>query len=210
MKLNEDTVISDLRTSVVLVPYVEKHVARYHTWMQDPKLLELTASEPLTLEEEHENMKSWQEDPSKLTFILIDSSISPNYIIGDVNLYLLKDDEMGCAAAELEVMIAEQKSRRKGLAKRALLMMLAFAYTHLNIKMFVAKILMSNMPSIDLFVKKLDFVEFRRVNAFNEIHFQRSVDDSLLQVIDDVKSSWRLQSFKDSIYNTTTIDNDDV
>ena len=32
-----------------------------HEWMIDPILLELTASEPLTLEEEFENQKSWHQ-----------------------------------------------------------------------------------------------------------------------------------------------------
>lgn len=58
---------------VVLVPYKEEHVEvcmffllhhfpslnaaiqqKYHQWMSDPTLRELTASEPLTLQEEYE------------------------------------------------------------------------------------------------------------------------------------------------------------
>jgi len=39
--------------------------------MQDPEILFLTGSEPLTLEEEKENQASWLLDPSKFTFIII-------------------------------------------------------------------------------------------------------------------------------------------
>lgn len=39
----------------------------------------MTASEPLTLDEEYEMQKSWQEDPDKLTFILI----HPDFISPD-------------------------------------------------------------------------------------------------------------------------------
>jgi hypothetical protein len=47
MKINENTCIVGQR--VVLVPYKCGHVPRYHGWMQDPYLLEMTASEPLSL-----------------------------------------------------------------------------------------------------------------------------------------------------------------
>ena len=54
------------------MPYREQHVARYHEWMKDEWLQEMTASEPLTIEEEYEMQRSWYADPDKCTFILID------------------------------------------------------------------------------------------------------------------------------------------
>ena len=40
---------------------------RYHQWMQDPVLRSQTASEPLTLEQEHEMQQSWiRDDDSKM------------------------------------------------------------------------------------------------------------------------------------------------
>jgi hypothetical protein len=48
---------------VQLVPYQAKLVNKYHQWMLDPALLALTASEPLSLDEEIEMQKSWKNDP---------------------------------------------------------------------------------------------------------------------------------------------------
>lgn len=63
MRANENTKIVSGR--VVLVPYREEHVAKYHEWMASAELQELTASEPLTLEEEYAMQKKWQvEDDS--------------------------------------------------------------------------------------------------------------------------------------------------
>ncbi|KAJ3267937.1 hypothetical protein HDV01_003714 [Terramyces sp. JEL0728] len=50
---------------VVLVPYTKEHVPIYHEWMKDPFLQEMTASEPLSLEEEYEMQQSWYEDEKK-------------------------------------------------------------------------------------------------------------------------------------------------
>jgi hypothetical protein len=54
----------------MLVPYRREHVLRYHEWMQDPALLEATASEPLSLAQEFEVNRSW-------TLILLSSVPAP-------------------------------------------------------------------------------------------------------------------------------------
>jgi hypothetical protein len=61
MRDNADLMIRGQR--VLLVPYRQEHVPLYHAWMQNETLQELTASEPLTLEEEYEMQQSWTEDP---------------------------------------------------------------------------------------------------------------------------------------------------
>jgi len=57
---------------IVLVPYQHEHVARYHEWMSNPELLELTASEQLTLEQEYKMQKEWADDDKKCTFIILE------------------------------------------------------------------------------------------------------------------------------------------
>lgn len=54
--------------SIELVPYEEKFVPNYHEWMKDPYILEMTASEPLSLEEEYEMQKTWMADPKSMKF----------------------------------------------------------------------------------------------------------------------------------------------
>ncbi|KAM4844010.1 alpha/beta-tubulin-N-acetyltransferase 9 isoform 3-T3 [Thomomys bottae] len=63
MRLNENTMLLGKR--VVLVPYTSEHVPRYHEWMQSEDLQRLTASEPLTLEQEYGMQRSWREDTDK-------------------------------------------------------------------------------------------------------------------------------------------------
>lgn len=52
----------------VHVSYLPLHVSylplhdRYHQWMGCPELQQLTASEPLTLEQEYDMQRSWRED----------------------------------------------------------------------------------------------------------------------------------------------------
>jgi hypothetical protein len=82
---------------------MKSHVPTYHTWMSDPDLLRLTASEPLSLDEELLNQQSWLLDPAKLTFIVADRD-DPSLLLGDVNLYLHPHFDPG--HAEIAVMIA--------------------------------------------------------------------------------------------------------
>ncbi|KAK4688312.1 hypothetical protein P7C73_g1804, partial [Tremellales sp. Uapishka_1] len=65
MRLNENTVICG--DKVILVPYRPEHVPTYHEWMKSPELLELTASEPLTFDEELAMQKKWHLDHDSMS-----------------------------------------------------------------------------------------------------------------------------------------------
>ncbi|KAG6877377.1 hypothetical protein C0993_007964 [Termitomyces sp. T159_Od127] len=107
MKANECTVL--VGSKIVLVPYLPEHVPKYHTWMQDEELQKLTASEPLTLQEEYQMQQKWRLDDDKLTFIILsrttpsgeqllpdvpqvlsptNSAIQALPMVGDVNMFL--------------------------------------------------------------------------------------------------------------------------
>lgn len=58
---------------VIMVPYMEAHVPKYHVWMQDPALLQATGSEPLSLQEEYDMQLSWNEDPLSCSLSLYES-----------------------------------------------------------------------------------------------------------------------------------------
>ncbi|XP_065875629.1 GCN5-related N-acetyltransferase 9 isoform X3 [Euphorbia lathyris] len=161
---------------VILVPYMEAHVLKYHHWMQDPALLQATGSEPLSLEEEYQMQLSWNQDPLKRTFIVLDKELVQGdfahgdshieAMVGDVNIYMndLDDRQM----AEIEIMIAEPKSRGKGLGKESVVMMMTYAIQSLGIHVFRAKIGESNGKSLNLFYQ-LGFEEVSNSEIFKEV-----------------------------------------
>ena len=160
----------DERPICRLVPYTRELVPIYHAWFQrDPDLLALTASEPLSLEEEVRNQESWVADPNKITFIILDVE-SEERPCGDVNCFINEEE------AEVNVMIAEPQSRRKGIAKAAVLaIMKATKANFAQVKVFVAKIDRDNWPSRKMF-ESLDFVLVRELDVFNEAHYQRCAE----------------------------------
>ncbi|KAI8365212.1 GNAT domain-containing protein [Radiomyces spectabilis] len=189
MRQNENLML--IGDSVVLVPYKHEHVLQYHEWMKSPFLQEMTASEPLTLEEEYEMQQSWHEDERKCTFILLAlpkdqptklSAMSPHDIkqtaimIGDVNIFLNdRDDDL--TFGEIEIMIAEEGYRRQGRGLEALRLMMAYASAELGLRTFHAKISLANEPSIELFKKKLAFYPVSISNAFQEITLEWSINN---------------------------------
>lgn len=146
MLLNENVVISTSR--VLLVPYCKDHVAKYHEWMNDQDILEATASEPLTLEEEYAMQEKWRRDSDKLTFIICAPVFSmvvetknftaglydTNGMIGDVNMFLTtvndEEEEGPKLVGELELMVATKDKQGMGYGKGALLTFLRYVKDH--------------------------------------------------------------------------------
>nr|XP_056718271.1 alpha/beta-tubulin-N-acetyltransferase 9 isoform X2 [Euleptes europaea] len=129
MRINQNTVLQGKR--VTLVPYTSAHVPRYHEWMKSEELQRLTASEPLSLEQEYKMQCSWREDTDKCTFIILDSekwsrqaATEEDSMVGDVNLFLTdaEDPTLG----EIEVMIAEASYRGRGFGKEATQIMMSY------------------------------------------------------------------------------------
>ncbi|KAK1921399.1 GNAT domain-containing protein [Papiliotrema laurentii] len=187
MRLNENTVICGDR--VILVPYRAEHVPTYHDWMQSEELLELTASERLTLEEEYEMQRKWHLDEDKLTFILLARpdhlpastrvTLSPDEIrqcrmVGDVNMFLPDGKE---GEGECEIMIARAEDRRKGYAREALSLFLRYATSTLPLdpKHLIARIGTANAPSIALF-HSLGFSTAKIVEVFSEAELRFTAD----------------------------------
>eukprot|EP00002_Diphylleia_rotans_P040389 TRINITY_DN9557_c0_g2_i1.p1 TRINITY_DN9557_c0_g2~~TRINITY_DN9557_c0_g2_i1.p1 ORF type:complete len:195 (+),score=49.35 TRINITY_DN9557_c0_g2_i1:73-657(+) len=190
MIINKDTIL--IGSKVVLVPYETQHVPKYHDWMESDFLRDMTASERLTLEEEYEMQKSWRNDSNKCTFILIDPSETPKKLAGDVNFFLIDDED--ATLAEIEVMIAEESCRRKGMAREALQHMMRYGYEFVGIRTFVAKIKESNDASISLF-EKLGFSEISRSSVFQEVTLEIRFNES-----NPPACFYTSASFKDSEY----------
>ncbi|KAJ3189643.1 hypothetical protein HK101_008820 [Irineochytrium annulatum] len=169
--------------TVILVPYKAEHVEIYHRWMKDPFLLEMTASEPLSIDEEFAMQRSWFEDEKKCTFILVSAEFGGNRVegpskafgglIGDVNLYF--NDFEDTHSAELEVMIAEESARRKGFGLAAVQLMMRYAVEELGVRKFTSKISMSNTASLRLFRSKLGFQDVSTSEIFQEVTLELDV-----------------------------------
>ncbi|XP_071509110.1 N-acetyltransferase 9-like protein [Diadema antillarum] len=186
MRINEATCISG--SSVVLVPYKEYHVPRYHDWMQSSELQELTASEPLTLEEEYQMQESWHLDENKCTFILLDRSKweggenEIDAMCGDVNLFFNVSEDP--SSAEIEIMVAEQACRGKGIGKEAILIMMHYGVRFLKVKKYVAKIGEKNTVSLQLF-KKLGFQETSVSKVFQEVTLELEVNPDVQRWLEE-------------------------
>ncbi|CAN0927214.1 Alpha/beta-tubulin-N-acetyltransferase 9 [Linum grandiflorum] len=95
-------------------------------------------------------------------------------MVGDVNIYMndLDDPQM----AEVEIMIAEPKSRGKGLGEESVVMMMAYAIESLGIRVFRVKIGEANGASLSLF-RKLGFEPASYSEIFKEVTLELPVTE---------------------------------
>ena len=95
------TITALLSQRILLVPYSIHHVPTYHDWMKSPALQQLTASEPLSLEQEYEMQKSWRDDHDKLTFIACLAAKDGQVVSGKGGKAVVKGGEKpGCVDGE--------------------------------------------------------------------------------------------------------------
>lgn len=191
MRLNEHLKI--VGKNVILVPYESKHVPKYHEWMKSPELQELTASEPLSLEEEYQMQKSWREDDDKCTFLILDkaeydrSGDEIAALIGDTNIFLQpndsEEDDDGLKTGEIEIMIAEPLARGKRYGWESTLLMLLYGIKHLNLRRYKAITKDTNAKSMQMFTK-MAFREVKRVPVFQEVTFEKRIDDEWVSWIE--------------------------
>ncbi|XP_058477999.1 N-acetyltransferase 9 [Solea solea] len=203
MKINENTLLEGHR--VVLVPYNAQHVPRYHEWMKSPELQQLTASEPLTLDQEYNMQQSWREDNDKCTFIILDkqqwadpSVVEEQCMVGDVNIFLT--DPTDPSLAELEVMIAEPSYRGKGIGKEVTRMMMFYGVSKLGVKRFQAKIGLDNEVSVSMF-KKLRFQEVSVCQVFKEVTLEMMVDEAVRTWLSDDVILVKEKDYRESCSN---------
>ena len=188
---------------------------------------ELTSSEPLSLSEEYDMQAKWQTDDDKLTFLILRRDLYENNqmkdtkerellsMIGDVNVFLSKEDAR--IEAELEVMIVDKENRGRGAGKEAVSLMMSYATQNLtDLSSFFVKIDDTNEASIGLF-KKLGFVQYEYVKAFKQVSLRLELNDQTRPFRStphlDIDTNyvwgtlkiWKVFFFKDKIYSIKII-----
>nr|CAI5823468.1 unnamed protein product [Callosobruchus analis] len=170
MYINKDTVITG--KNVILIPYKKDHVLKYHEWMKSEELQKLTASEPLSLEEEYEMQKSWLMDENNRSKYE-ETKNEIDAMIGDTNLFFANPYDRICA--EAEIMIAEPWARGRKCGWEAMLLMFLYGIKYLGVKEFIVKISYINDISIRMF-QNMGFSEVSRSDVFQEITMNKIVD----------------------------------
>jgi RimJ/RimL family protein N-acetyltransferase len=167
------------------VPFRLDHAGTYLTWMQDPHIREMTASEELqmtSLDEAEAFCRSVEEDPNNCTFLVCDKTDPSNVkLVGDINFFLSTDENSNEITAEVNIMIGEASARRKGLAQEALGLGVRYVVEKLHVTVLLARISDDNVASMNMFQTKLQWPVESHSEVFSETTFKMSVSPKFLE-----------------------------
>lgn len=159
--------IAELRTKFlastnILKSYEKKHVNLYPKWMKDGKLRKLRKMQgiPFTsVEQERKQQKKYQNSKTRFIFIIVNPE--DKRPVGDVHLILQPSKVDGePLIGDLMVMIGNKMHRRKGLAFKAVKLMMKFGREYIGVSKFRACVSAVNRASIRLFQNRLGFRRF--------------------------------------------------
>jgi RimJ/RimL family protein N-acetyltransferase len=175
----------------------------YHKWLQSEEMLELTASEPLSIEEEYDMQKKWETENDKSIFLIMAKDFDKNIddvakggIIGDVNLFYQADDEDG-DVAEIDIMIAEKECQRKGYGLEAVALMLKYGIEYHKVNVFKSIISVDNIPSKSLFKNKFNFKTHSISEVFKEETLLKKVDEEFIKKLNDILDGhWSVEDYE--------------
>jgi RimJ/RimL family protein N-acetyltransferase len=165
-------------TTISLVPFTADYIEIYASWFtNDPELYEQTATDVNATDWTFVQKEIERDERTNHYLIKIDRT---NEIIGDVCVYEIpNDDDMDNEESgyrpigELTVMIGDRTKRRKGLAKKAVEMMLE--KVEQKFEAVVVKIAEDNQNSRKLFERVNGFVYVRdgAANVFGDVELRR-------------------------------------
>ncbi|CAF1000063.1 unnamed protein product [Rotaria sordida] len=175
MYINSNTVL--FGRTILLVPYGKHHVKKYHTWMENEEIRELTASLPLSIDEEYEMQQTWLNDKDKCTFIILSKEIFDR----------THDETV--------------TGRHKGYGIETLYTFIRYAIEILNINRFIVKIGLKNLASITLFTTKFHFLTIQTSEIFQEITMERHVDNEFIDLLHTKTPNYKIDFYNNIITN---------
>jgi len=150
-----------LSSTNILTSYERHDVAMYWKWMQESGIRKSRKVSIISKAQAVQQQKMCQHSKTQFIFLIVDPEFKRP--VGDVHLFLQPASFVGAPlVGELRVMIAIKKSRRKGLAFKAVKLMMKFGREYLGVRKFFAHISGVNTESLALFENRLGF---RRVEV---------------------------------------------
>jgi RimJ/RimL family protein N-acetyltransferase len=165
--------------AVTLLPFDEKYLDVVHEWINQPDVRRGTGSEGPVSTVEH---RRWYEqvmgDPQSRIFIIGRGQGAAAVPVGMVALRRI---EHRAHSAEYSIYVADQESRRKGLACEATVLILRFGFMGLGLNRIYLRVMQCNSAAVHLY-EKLGFVleGVAREDAFLDGRFESSVCYSML------------------------------